>query len=70
MVIKQLRVEGFLVYRWMARWPEARIQLAQWLREGRLQYRETVYEGLESAPRAFTGLFSGDNTGKAVVKLA
>lgn len=69
MVVRQLRMEGFLVFRWMPRWPEARAALLGWLRQGRLHYRETVYEGLESAPRAFIGLFSGDNTGKAVVRL-
>jgi NADPH-dependent curcumin reductase CurA len=68
-IVKQIRIEGFLVYRWFARWAEGRKQMAQWLREGKLQYDETVYEGLESAPRAFIGLFQGDNTGKALVKL-
>jgi NADPH-dependent curcumin reductase CurA len=69
MIVKQLRAEGFLVSRWYDRWPEARTRMAGWLREGKLQYRETVYEGLASAPRAFIGLFTGDNTGKAIVKL-
>lgn len=69
MIVKQLRAEGFIVTRWYDRWPEARTRMAEWLREGKLQYRETVYEGLASAPRAFIGLFTGENTGKAVVKL-
>ncbi len=68
-IVKQLRIEGFLVFRWMDRWPEGRAKMGQWLREGKLKYDETVYEGLESAPRAFIGLFQGDNTGKALVKL-
>jgi NADPH:quinone reductase len=68
-IIKQLRIEGFLVFRWMDRWPEGRAKMGQWLREGKLKYDETVYEGIESAPRAFIGLFQGDNTGKALVKL-
>jgi NADPH-dependent curcumin reductase CurA len=69
MIVKQLRVEGFLVFRWTQRYPEARKQMAQWLREGKLQYRETVYEGLEKTPAAFIGLFHGENTGKALVRV-
>jgi NADPH-dependent curcumin reductase CurA len=69
MIVRQLRAEGFIVTRWFDRWPQARTVMAGWLREGKLQYRETVYEGLASAPRAFIGLFTGENTGKAVVRL-
>jgi NADPH:quinone reductase len=68
-IVKQLRIEGFLVFRWFNRYSEGRVRMAEWLREGKLKYDETVYEGLESAPRAFIGLFQGDNTGKALVKL-
>lgn len=66
---KQLCVEGFIVSRWVKRFPEGRTQMAAWLQDGRLQYRQTVYEGLASAPAAFIGLFEGENIGKAVVKL-
>jgi NADPH-dependent curcumin reductase CurA len=44
--------------------------MAQWLREGKLQYRETVVEGLENAPQAFIGLFRGENLGKQLVRVA
>ena len=69
MVVKQIRCEGFLVFRWYDRFPEGQQRMAQWLRSGKLQYKETVYEGLENAPKAFIGLFEGENTGKALVKL-
>jgi NADPH-dependent curcumin reductase CurA len=68
-LVKQLRVEGFIVSRWGDRFPEGRKQMAAWLKAGLLRYEETVYKGLESAPRAFIGLFSGENTGKALVEL-
>jgi NADPH-dependent curcumin reductase CurA len=68
-ITRQLRVEGFLVSRWASRFPEGRKQMAAWLKEGRLNYEETVYDGLESIPRAFIGLFKGENTGKAIVRL-
>jgi hypothetical protein len=70
MIVKQLRVEGFLVSRWASRFGDGRRQMAAWLREGRLRYEETIYDGLENAPRAFIGLFTGENTGKALVRLA
>jgi NADPH-dependent curcumin reductase CurA len=69
MITKQLRVEGFLVYRWASRFAEARSQMAIWLKEGRLRHKETIYEGLDNAPRAFIGLFKGENTGKSLVRL-
>ena len=69
MVVKQVRAEGFLVSRWATRFPEGHKQMAAWLREGRLHFRETVYEGLESTPSAFAGLFTGENIGKALVRL-
>ena len=68
-LVKQLRVEGFIVSRWGDRFPEGRKQMAAWLKAGLLRYEETVYKGLENAPRAFIGLFSGENTGKALVEL-
>ncbi len=45
-------------------------EMSQWLREGRVVYRETVLEGIESAPRALIGLFEGINVGKMLVRLA
>ena len=69
MVIKEIRAEGFLVSRWAARFPEGRKQMAHWLEAGRLQYHETIYEGFERTPQAFVGLFEGENTGKAVVRV-
>jgi len=68
-LVRQLRVEGFIVSRWADRYPEGRMQMALWLKQGKLLYEETVYEGLESAPAAFIGLFKGENTGKALVRL-
>jgi len=68
-LVKQLRVEGFIVTRWASRFAEGRKQMGQWLKEGRLNYDETIYEGLENAPKAFIGLFHGENTGKALVRV-
>ena len=66
---KQIKAEGFIVYRWLDRYPEGIAQMAQWLEEGKLKYREEIIEGFENAPRAFIGLLQGDNTGKMLVAI-
>jgi NADPH-dependent curcumin reductase CurA len=70
LIVRQARMEGFLVMKYFARAREAYAAIGQWIREGRLKYRETIVEGLENTPRAFIGLFGGENTGKMVVKVA
>jgi NADPH-dependent curcumin reductase CurA len=44
--------------------------MAQWIREGKVKYREDIVQGLENAPEAFTGMLQGRNFGKLVVKVA
>ncbi len=60
----------FLVSEWFERWPEATKQLGQWVKEGRIKYRESVGEGLNNAPELFRGLLRGKNFGKQLVKVA
>lgn len=67
---RQLRVEGFIVSRWVDRFAEGRKQMLAWMQEGKLRYEETIYEGFDATPQAFIGLFKGENTGKALVKVA
>jgi len=64
----RLRLQGFIISDHLEIWPEALGQLAQWIGEGRIKYRETIVQGLENAPRAFVGLFKGENLGKLVVQ--
>lgn len=65
----RIKLQGFIVSDHMSRWPEALQRLGQWVREGKIKYRETVTEGLENAPRAFIGMLKGENFGKQVVKI-
>jgi NADPH-dependent curcumin reductase CurA len=44
--------------------------MAQWIREGRIKYREDIVDGLENAPAAFIGMLQGKNFGKLVVRVA
>ena len=68
-IVKKLKVEGFIVFEHWDEYPAFVQQMSQWILEEKIHYRETVYEGIESAPEAFMGLFSGKNTGKMLVKL-
>ena len=70
LVVRQARVEGFLVSQFSVRYPEGLAQLAAWLREGRLKYREDIMEGIENAPRAFIRMLQGRNFGKQLVRVA
>ena len=49
--------------------PEFQERMGQWLAEGRIQWDETVREGLDNAPQAFIDLLEGANTGKMLVRL-
>ena len=65
----RLKLQGFIVSEHMALWPEALKELGERVAAGTLKYRETVAQGIESAPEAFLGLLKGRNFGKQLVKL-
>ena len=67
LIVKRARAEGFLVFDYVQRYREAQEQIAKWIGAGKVQYRETIVDGLENAPRAFIGLFRGENLGKQLV---
>jgi leukotriene B4 12-hydroxydehydrogenase/15-oxo-prostaglandin 13-reductase len=67
-LVKQLRVEGFIVTRFQERWPQGIAQMARWIHEGKIRYREDIVEGFENTPRAFIDMLEGKNTGKMLVK--
>jgi len=70
LILRQARVEGFLVPQFSDRYPEGLRHLSTWLREGKIQSREDIVEGLDKAPQAFIGMLSGRNIGKQLVKVA
>ena len=55
--------------RWKARWVEGITAMAGWVGRGQIMVRETVVQGFDRMPTAFMGLFTGDNTGKMIVKV-
>jgi NADPH-dependent curcumin reductase CurA len=68
-LVNRIRMQGMIVFDWHQRYAEARNELAGLLQQGKLKTRESVAEGIESAPQAFIGLLKGRNFGKQLVKL-
>ena len=69
LLTQRLKVQGFIVSESPEVWPEALTQLGGLVAQKKLQYRETIAQGLENAPEAFLGLLKGKNFGKQLVKL-
>jgi NADPH-dependent curcumin reductase len=69
-LVSRLKVEGFIVSEHMEVWPEALKELGTMVATGKLKYRESVAQGLASAPEAFLGLLKGKNFGKQLVKIS
>jgi NADPH-dependent curcumin reductase len=69
LLITRSKIEGFIVSDHMALWPQALGELAGHVAAGRIRYRETIAQGLESAPAALIDVLKGRNFGKQLVKL-
>jgi len=67
---KRLTMRGFIVTDFAAKFPDFIRDMPQWIKEGRIKYREDIAEGLENAPQAFMGLLRGKNFGKQLVRIA
>ena len=71
LITQRARIEGFLVFDYADRHAEALVQMAEWLKQGKLKYRETIAAGgIENAPAAFISMLKGGNIGKQLVKIA
>jgi NADPH-dependent curcumin reductase CurA len=66
---RKLNMRGFIISDHFDRLPDFLRDMGGWLREGKIQHRETVVEGIENAPQAFMGLLQGENLGKMLVKV-
>ncbi len=69
LVVKRALMQGFIVTDYAPRFSEGITQLVRWKAEGKLKYAENIVDGFENAPRAFLGLFKGENLGKQLVKV-
>jgi len=68
-VLKQLKMEGFIINRWIDRWMEGVTQMYSWIKEDRIKVRETVTDGFENMPQAFIEMLQGANIGKALIRI-
>ena len=66
----RVRMEGFLVFDYAKRYPEAWSRMREWVEAGKLVPKQDVFEGLEKAPEAFVDLLAGGNVGTRIVRVA
>jgi NADPH-dependent curcumin reductase CurA len=69
LIVTRASIHGFLVFDWWHRRDEALRRLAGWQREGKIQFKEDVLDGIERIPEAFLRLLSGKNFGKQIVRI-
>ena len=70
LLVKRARMQGFIVLDYAERYAEAVQQLAQWVREGLIRYREDILEGIDQAPGSIASLYRGENFGKRLIRIA
>ena len=66
----QAKMEGFLIYSYEGRYEEGLYRLSNWIKEGKLKYKEDIVEGIRNAPQTFIGMLNGKNLGKTLIKLS
>lgn len=70
LLVKRARMQGFLIFDYAQRFPEALQELESWVLSGQVRYREDILEGIEQAPGSIAGLYRGDNLGKRLIRIA
>ena len=70
LVVKRLRMQGFIVMDFYDQRDAALADLRQWVADSRIKVQEDVIDGLENTPAALIGLLAGENRGKRMVRVA
>jgi len=68
-ITKRLRLQGFVVRDHYDMTNQFLNDMTKWVKEGKIKWKETIFDGFENAPQAFIALFNGENLGKALVKI-
>lgn len=66
---KRATVRGILAFDWADEYDRARSELGEWVKGGKLRYREDILDGIEQAPGSIARLYGGENQGKLVIRL-
>lgn len=69
-IMRRLKIQGYIVTDHLDMMDEFRTHMAEWVRDGLMHWKETVFDGVEAAPDALIGLFEGNNFGKMLVKIS
>jgi NADPH-dependent curcumin reductase CurA len=69
LLTRSVLMQGFIVSNYQSHFSEGSKQLAAWIKEGKLKYKETIVKGFDKLPAALLGLFEGDNIGKMIVEV-
>ena len=70
LLVKRARMQGILIFDYAARFAEGLATLTDWVRAGRIRYREDILDGIEQAPGSIAGLYRGENLGKRLIRIA
>lgn len=69
LLVKRARIQGLFIFDFQDQWPTAQADLCQWFLDGKLNYREEMLEGLETAPGSIQRLYNGENQGKMLIRI-
>jgi NADPH-dependent curcumin reductase CurA len=70
LLVNRAKLQGFIVFDYAEHYQEAAVQMAGWMMAGKLKSREDIVPGLETFPETLLKLFTGENNGKLVIKVA
>ncbi len=66
---KRMTLRGFNVVDHLDKMPQFFSDMAKWIGEGKIKWQDTIVQGIENAPKALIGLFTGANFGKMIVQV-
>ena len=68
-LVKRLTIRGFLIFDHEYDSDNFEQDMTKWIIEGKIKFKETIYDGIDKAPQAFVDLLNGKNIGKMLVKI-